>query len=327
MKEINKILVITLSNVGDVILTTPVIKILKENFPHSSLSVMCSERVSELFDSDPIIDKVIIYNKFITLKEKIKLVLKLRKKKYDIVLDLRHTLFPLFLGAKYNNSVFKIRENSNIHKRDFHLNDLNELNLNLNIDKKLPYLYISDNIRKKVKGILEKNMLEENDYIVVSPGGGSGAKLWPKENFLKLCNLIKKNYGYKILLVGDKEDKKITKWIYEKINPEAKIIDMAGKTTLLPLAGIVKNSKLLITNDSGVLHIGSAVRTPIIAIFGPTNEQNYGPLGDKTKVIKKDFNCRPCIYASCGNYQPCLSYIDPSTVYKEVQEFFNSEKV
>lgn len=323
MKEINKILVITLSNIGDVILTTPVIKLLKERFPESSLSVMCSNRVAELFHPDPLVENVIVYNKHIPLSKKIELTFRLRKMNYDIVVDLRHTLFPLFLGAKYSNAVFKLRKNMNIHKRDFHLKDLLELNLNLEIEKKLPYIHISEETRKEVEGMLEKKMGEKKKYIVVSPGGGSNAKLWPKEKFLELCKLIESNFNYKFFLVGDKKDRKITEWICNSINSKNQLIDIAGETSLLELGEVIKRANLLITNDSGILHIGSAVKTPVVALFGPTNEINYGPLGEKTKVIKKEMDCRPCVYAQCKSSQPCLDKIRVSEVYEAVKNFLN----
>jgi len=326
---VNKILVITLSNIGDVILTTPVLEVLYNNFPDAYIAVICSKRTAEFFLSDPRVNEVIIYFKHTSIFKKFNLARKLRKKKFDVVLDLRHTLFPLFIGPKYRTSVFNIRKNSfNTHKRDFHLNRLKELKLDIDINSPLPNIYVSKEVKWKVDEILKRYKLTDCSYIVINPGGRSKSKLWAKEKFLKLCKKIINNYNYKILLVGDIDDDKIARWIFQNINVNEKIVNLAGKTSLLQLTEVLRRAQLLITNDSGILHIGSAAKVSIIAIFGPTNEYHYGPLGKNSIVVKSNMDCRPCVYAKCIDALTCLDNISVSKVYEGVERVLkNNQKV
>ena len=99
--QVNRILVITLSNVGDIILTTPVIKALAKEFPKRRIDVMVGPQGKEIFEKDPHVFKVIIYDKHLAIGEKRRLQLKLKKLRYDLVVDIRNTVFPLLIGPKY----------------------------------------------------------------------------------------------------------------------------------------------------------------------------------------------------------------------------------
>ncbi len=125
--KINNILVITLSNIGDAVLTFPVIDALRQQFSNAALSIMVSAQTRELFENNPNIREVIIYNKRAPLKAKVRLVLQLRKKRYDLVIDLRNTLFPYLIKAPLRGSLDKIRSifcrtpRNLSHMRDRHL--------------------------------------------------------------------------------------------------------------------------------------------------------------------------------------------------------------
>ena len=115
--KINKILFITLSNIGDVILTLPVLDILKERFPEARITVMVGERPKEIFENNPDIEMVIVYNKFSKLKEKIKLFNELKKQRFNLVIDLRNSFFGMFLPARYKTSSFMSIPKDVIHMK------------------------------------------------------------------------------------------------------------------------------------------------------------------------------------------------------------------
>ena len=115
--KIKRILFISLSNVGDIILTTPVLKVLSENFPEARLDVMVGPRGGELFKNHPAIFKVIIYDKHVPVGNKQRLIRKLRKVKYDLIVDMRNSLFPILLGARYRTSPIHNAPTSIKHKK------------------------------------------------------------------------------------------------------------------------------------------------------------------------------------------------------------------
>ncbi len=118
---INKILFITLSNIGDVILTLPALDFLREEFPSAKITVIAGARPKEIFEDNPNINRLIVYNKHSKLKEKIKLFQELKQEKFDLVVDLRNSLFGAFLPAKYKTSPFLSLPKNMPHMKDRHL--------------------------------------------------------------------------------------------------------------------------------------------------------------------------------------------------------------
>ena len=129
--DIKRILLITLSNIGDIILTTPAVSVLEKEFPGARLDVMVGPQGENIFKTHPRVFKVIIYDKHIPVKQKRRLIAKLRNMKYDLIVDLRNTLFPFLVGAKYRTSpIQKPPEGGLLHKRDLHLWKLKQLGIN-----------------------------------------------------------------------------------------------------------------------------------------------------------------------------------------------------
>lgn len=306
--KINKILFITLSNIGDVILTLPVLDSLKQKFPDAKITVMSGPRSSQIFQDNPGINRLIVYDKHVKLGEKIKLFNLLKKDCFDLVVDLRNSLFGALLPAKYKTSPFTRIPKSIKHAKDRHLYKLDRL---LNPDSKLPtkssFFYADSGEKGYTNGILRKNNISENDRIaVISCGARSHTKRWPKEKFAELIPVLSKEFGFKVILAGDKDDVSINKYITD--NLKIAVLDSTGKTTLAQLSFLLKKAVLVVTNDSAVLHLASYLNRPVVAIFGPTDEKKYGPWSGNSAVVKKEIFCRPCQKAQCRwPYSPRLS--------------------
>ncbi len=276
----NKILFITLSNIGDVILTLPVLDSLRNSFPQAKITVMVGPRPKEIFENNPNIERLIIYDKHSKLKEKIRLLNELKRENFDIVVDLRNSFLGVFLCAKYKTSPFHLIPKNIRHMKDRHLcraqgsrlKDQGETRL---ITKNVS-LYIESEDEEYIDNILkESNIKESDNVVVIAAGARSHIKRWAKEKFAELISSLIKEFGVKIVLAGDKDDISINKYIAEYLRYPA--IDLTAKTTITQLAYLLKKARLLVTNDSAVLHLGSYLNIPTVAIFGPTNEVKYGP--------------------------------------------------
>ena len=317
-EKVKNILVITLSNIGDIILTTPVVETLLREFPDSKLDVMVGPHGREIFGHHKNVRKIFIYDKHVPFIEKFKLFLRLRKEKYNLVVDLRNTILPLVLGAKYNTSSIKRDTKSSLHKKDHHLSRLEDLG----VDTKNAKFYIpyEESDKKHVDKLLEA--LNGKPFIAVSPGAKSHVKRWPLKNFAKLCDMLKKESGHEVILIGDGNDRIVIERIL--FNSEEKPLNFLEKTNIRELAYLVEKSSLLITNDSAPLHVGSAVNSKILSFFGPTDEKKYGPATkSESKVLKRDIECRPCQIAQCikdDNKYECLKHISPEEAYNKVKE-------
>ena len=190
-----KILFITLSNIGDCILTLPVLDALRQKYPLAEVTCLVPDRPSEIFINNPAIERVIIFDKYTKLSEKIKLFFSLSRENFDIVVDLRNSFFGAFLPVKKRSSPLRIIPAEIKHSKDRHLfwagfgDDFigSKLHESLTItpqDSK----YIDDTLS-------ELNLINSNKLIVVSPGARSHVKCWDKQSFSQLCRQLLMKVG------------------------------------------------------------------------------------------------------------------------------------
>jgi len=323
---INNILFITLSNIGDVILTLPVLDVLRENFPGAKITVLVGPRPKEIFQGNPYINRLIIYDKHSRLKEKIKLFNTLRRERFDIIVDLRNSFLGAFLPAQKKTSPFLVIPKDIKHMKDRHLyrisnSCLSGRQVKFQIPSKIQKasLYIKPEDEEYIKNILrENNITGQDKIIIISAGARSHIKRWAQDKFVELISSLIKEFGVKIVLAGDKDDAPINKYIVQ--HSRYPIVDLNAKTDIAKLACLLKKSKLVITNDSATLHLASYLDIPVAAIFGPTNEIKYGPWSGIYSIAKKDIFCRPCEKAQCrfGTFK-CMQLIKTEDVLRQAR--------
>ncbi len=323
MTKPEKILFITLTNIGDAILTLPVIDELRAYLPQAEITVLTGPRPSELFEDNPYIKRAIIYDKHSSLSLKLGLFRMLRQEKFDVVVDLRNSLFGLFLAAGYKTSVFSGAPGRIKHMRQRHLYKIRGIIEALGaakselLHRSLPY-YQAD--RAYIETILKESGTGPGDkVIVVSAGGRSQTKLWPKEKFARLIEALDKEYKAGIVLIGDQGDSGASQYIRQ--NCQVPVLDLSGRTTLKQAALLLQRASVLITNDSANLHLASYLDIPVVAIFGPTDEFKYGPWSSNCRTVKKEIACRPCMKARCryGTIE-CLQRVSPEEVLCQLKQ-------
>ena len=295
--KVKKILVINLSNIGDAVLTTPVIQALRENFPRAHLAVLVGPRAFAVFKNDRRIDNRIVYDKKIAWKNKLGLVNRLRQDRYDLVVDLRNSVFNIFLGARYRTSIFAQAPKSLTHMKDRHLWKLKSIRMYIDYAR-APSVEINEDDSCFVDRIFSKHQIKDKQTIVaVAVGARSLTKRWTKQGFQQLIQRLIKEYNARIILVGDKQDLQLAQ--EASVGVKEKVINLCGKTTIGQLAYLLSRSNLLVSNDSAPMHLGWAMSTPVVAIFGPTDFNKYAPGGARDAVIRKEMPCAPCEEALC----------------------------
>lgn len=309
--EVKRILFISLSNIGDIILTTPVLTVLRREFPSAVIDVMAGPNGLEIFSGHPSVSNFIVYDKFSALNIKQRLIRTLRKNRYDLIVDLRNSLFPFLIGSRYRTAVGHITPKHAMYKKDEHLAQLKNLGLDVK-DAQFSF-YVSQKDKVFVEMVLTDMKIKRN-FAVVSPGAKSHIKRWTTEGFAVLCDRIIQDLGLDIVMVGDGEDKKITAEITSFMRNKA--FDLAGKFTLRQLGGLIGMAKVLITNDSAALHIGSALGVKVVALFGPTDPRKYGPNHKGSVVIRKKLACSPCEAAQCKKNHECMKLIGADEVFE-----------
>ncbi|MBL7151183.1 MAG: lipopolysaccharide heptosyltransferase II [Candidatus Omnitrophica bacterium] len=319
---VKKILFITLSNIGDCILTLPALDFLCQKFPQARITLITAERPRQLFEDNPRIEKLIAYQKRAGFKENFRIFLRLKKEKFDAVIDLRNTLFGALLPAQYKIPAF-LRIPADMHMKDRHLYKAYS-RWSIVHSKKLASKTISLPIKKDDEEYIEKIFIENNikkddKIIVIAPGARSHIKRWGRDKFSLLCRELAQQ-EFRIILAGDRDDRQIADYIIQK-DPKAGLVNLCGQTTLSQLGALLKETALLISNDSAVLHLGSYLNIPVLAVFGPTDDRKYGPWSDTSAVVKKEVFCRPCEKAQCRfGTLDCMRLVTVEEVLRQVKQ-------
>jgi len=333
MKRINKenvksILLISLSNLGDIILTTPVLDKLCNEFSGAEIDVVTSVVGKEVFASHNRVAKVIVYKKRQNLRDRIRFIKDLRIAKYDLVIDLKNSFLPYLIGSKYRSSlisstIFSLKNiKKSLHKKDEHLSKIIPF---VKDSFKDSHFFVP--IREKDKEFIHKILesVSHEHIVIISPGAKSHLKRWDAKKYALLSDRLVSELGCKVFVVGNDDDLEVVdKFLLSAKEP---VTDLCGKTSIGALSLLMKRAALVITNDSAPLHIASSVNAHVIAIFGPTDEKKYGPLSKLNRVIKPIAQCRPCEEALCkiGPDEGCIQRITVEEVFEKAKEFFQNK--
>ncbi|MFH1791405.1 MAG: glycosyltransferase family 9 protein [Candidatus Omnitrophota bacterium] len=320
-EKINRALVITLSNVGDAVLTLPVIDALAAGLPRARIDVLAAPGVMDIFEHDPRVSKVFMYDKRSGIFEKYRLIKKLRGMGYDIVVDLKNTFIPILLLSRYRTAVFRPVKGI-MHKRDEHL--LRISGIGFNTDSACFVFPILEDEKDNADRLLGE-AFGGREFVIVNPGAKSCLKRWPADRYAGLCDRIIGELHLGVAIVGSNQgranpnsDRFVADNVIKAMKEKAG--DFVGKTGMGELAHLMKNAKAVVTNDSGPLHVASAVNTPTVAVFGPTDEAKYGPLADSSVVVRENIECAPCGKARCVRAHECLNNISVDRVFSPLKK-------
>ncbi len=317
--EIKKILVVSLSNPGDVILTFPVVDILLENFPDAPLSVVAGEKAKEFFTGNPFIQNVYVFNKKSSSWDKLSWVLHLRRERFDLIVDLRNTAIPFFAGGQYRTS-YRMSKKPLMHMKEKHLNRLRTVLDFSHESRTRRAIYITAQDKKFVDDVFKSGIGEGETFVVVSPGAANHIKRWREEGFARVCESLAARHKAKIVFVGDQNDRALARSIAAQMKHP--VVDLTAQTTLLQLAEVIHRAKLVIANDSAVMHLASYLNVPTLAIFGPTDEHKYGPWSDRSWVVRKNLFCSPCEKSGCAYHHECMEEIRSEEVLSVLEKNF-----
>lgn len=306
-----RILVIQTAFIGDVILTLPLIQVLKRNFRDSAIDVVATPQAAGLFANHPAVSQVIPYDKrgvdsgvggFLRLKKK------LAEGNYELAIvphrSVRSALLAMMAGIGkrigFNNSAGRwlftdlVRYQSDKHEIERNLSLLEALGV-VGTNRELPSLYPSEEDKKTIERLLEESGTNHTRTLVaIAPGTIWNTKRWIKERFAEVARRLAQE-GRSVVLIGSDADRSLCDEI-KKLANEGHILNTAGDLTLLQSAELIRRSGAIISNDSAPMHMGVAVRTPVIAIFGATVPAfGFSPYGDRDVVVETlGLPCRPC---------------------------------
>ena len=341
------ILIIKPSSLGDVIHALPVLKILKKRFPEVRLSWFINEELSGLIEENPYIDEIFLFQrkqwkKWVSIPsniiELIRLIMKIRKRRFDTVIDLQGLLRSGIISFLSGSSKRLGFENAREHSPLFYTDKIVLPDKKIHSVERYVYsvktLGIEDEERDFtitipgrdidfVENFLRENKIGDiNKMIIINPWARWKTKCWPIRYYISLIKKLKSK-GYFPVLIGDEESKeKIEELKGVFSDPPAFFVGQSLKR----LTGLVKKAGLMVTNDTGPMHIAAAVNTPVVAIFGPTDPCLTGPYGKGHIVIQKETGCNPCFQRECPKLHKCMHNITVDEVFKAVKEKLGEEE-
>ncbi len=218
--KVNKILVVSLTNIGDVILTFPVIDILKEDFPSAKLSVIIGPKAESLLSENPHFKKVYIFDKHQLPLRTLSWIFELRREHYDLVIDLRNTAIPFMIAPRYRTS-YRVEKNSDLHMRRKHLNHLRTVYETQKENGEKCALFVSETEKNYVRELIDREIGRDQKYVIVAAGAADSSKRWSEENFALVCNQVAEDNNLKIVFVGDDEDRKVAQHVNKLMEIEA----------------------------------------------------------------------------------------------------------
>lgn len=333
---IMRILIVQTAFIGDVILITPLIRAVRELYPEAVIDVMVVPSAAKLLENNPHLNEVLSFAKHHNpAAEMLKTVRLLKSRHYDLAISphssgrthllLRLAKIPLRIGFDRGPAPFlltaKIKHPSNMHKINKNLALLKMLSPR-DFSMQSELFPSAENIDNATR-LLSK--LGTAKKIAVAPGSIWTTKCWPLEHYTLLTSKLVA-MGYAIVLIGGDGDWEKCDRIERVIrndNPEALLLNLAGKTDLLESAAVIGKCDLMICNDSGALHIANAMQTRVFAFFGPTvTSIGYYPYREGDRVFEISLVCRPC--GSHGGHEcprghhACMQQISVNSVYDAV---------
>lgn len=336
MRKIENILVVQTAFIGDVILTLPLVQVLKEYFAFSNIDVVVVPRAAELLANHPAIGETIVYDKRgadAGWKGFKRLLQVIRSKKYDLALlphrSLRSGLLAFLAGIPlrigFSKSVARpfysksVKLEKGLHEIERNLSLLGGIGIEHH-QKVLPDLYPSEQAKKKVDRLLaDFGLSDAHNLIGIAPGTVWNTKRWLEEGFAVLIKQLSEN-GWKSVLLGGKGDEALCSEILA-LSGDTHAHSLAGKLSLLESAELLRRCRSLVSNDSAPMHLAVAMRTPVVAIFGATVPAfGFAPYGEHDVVVEtRGLSCRPCSNHG-GEKCPiktfeCMKQITPEKVF------------
>ncbi len=331
--KINKILIIKPRGIGDVVLSTITLDNLRKDFPEAEIDYL-TEKPSDAFLKITVnINNVLVLNKS-TLKDKISTILKVRKRKYDLVFDFYSNPFTAqitffsgakyragfpYVGRKYAYNLYGPEERDKYHSAILHLKFLDKLGLNS--DAQNIHFGIDAESQSKADFFFFNNFSESDLVIAVSPSGGWDSKKAPIEKFAEFADEAATHLNAKILIMWGPDDKNEAEAISSLMVNKAYL---APPTSIVEMGAFFKNANLTLANDSGPMHISAAVGTPTLGLFGPTAPEFQGPFGKKNDyIILDDLDCIRCNLLKCPRNKECFYNIGTSSVIDKMKRMLN----
>ncbi len=339
-ESINRILIIRLSSIGDIILATPVPRVLKNHFPAAQIDFIVKKQFAPLLHGNPYINNVLTLDTLQGRRELDRLKNQLRTRKYDLIVDIHKNFRSHFLKAglpgikvTFKKYAFKrfllVKFGWNLFRTVIpvtrrYLNSLAAFGIT--DDRLGPQVFIDPATQQRMDQLLQnKGFDTTRPVICMAPGAGFFTKRWPVEYFSQLAERCRTELNAQIVLLGNTQDQQLTRQMNAQLTDNA-ALDLAGSLEIMEAACVINRADLVVCNDSGLMHLAAALKKKTIAVFGSTTrELGFFPDNPQARVMEnKNLPCRPCSHIGrkkCPKQHfKCMRDILPDAVFQAIRE-------
>jgi ADP-heptose:LPS heptosyltransferase len=274
---LNKILFISLSNIGDAVMTTPVLYELHLAWPGATIDIVAGQRSQPVFEHCPWRGEIFIKNKKAWLRGYPSLLLKLWRTRYDLVVDLRTDGFAWLLRAGQRRHK-EPRRRQDRHAVEEHLSVITDLT-ELSPDPRT-HLWLSDSNRA-----FAERTLDHGHWLAIGPGCGGPEKVWPGDRYGAVIDALSDRFNG-VVLLGGSGDRDYARHVTD--SSDTTILDLTGQTGILEAAAVMERCELFIGSDSGLGHLAGAVNTPTLTLFGVGQPHRYRPWQERAEWLAGD---------------------------------------
>jgi predicted lipopolysaccharide heptosyltransferase III len=329
-----RILVIKLRYVGDVLLATPVLSRLRESFPKAHLAMLVNAGTDDVVRDHPALNEVLVLERGSLIRQW-RFVRELRRRRFDLVVDLtdadRSALLcwlssaPVRIGyngeGRWRGVLYTqvvAADRFAMHTVRYHLQAMEALGLTG--PPPAPMLIVAPEVRREADRLLREAGVDgARPFACLHPGARWWFKAWPAERFAALADLIQTETRAQALFLGSDQDRSFESRIADGMKTAFR--SLIGKTSLRALAAVLERAALMVSNDNGPMHMGAALRVPVIGLFGPSDPAIWGPWGDGHRTFYKGLDCRACFHPDCfRGEQNCMRLIALEEVWQVVRE-------
>jgi heptosyltransferase-2 len=307
-------------------MTTPALSALRAACPKAEIVLLVNPLVAPLFDCHPAIDRVLVYERkgrHQGLRGFLRMVAELRREHFDAAVLLQNAIeaallvfaaripyrggYPTDARRLFLTDAAELTSaDKALHHTEYYLTLLRRLGLdaqNYGLSLQLT----------RAEQLWAQDFLKSDNVIAVNPGAAYGsAKRWFPERFAAVADTLAERCGATILLTGGPGEHEIGEDIAAFMQHDC--INMVGRTNVRQMMALLNASRLLITNDSGPMHVAAAFDVPIVAIFGSTDHTTTSPVASKIEIVRKEVECAPCLLRQCPTDHRCMKNITSDDV-------------
>ncbi len=343
-ESLRRVLVIKLAHLGDVLLVSPVLSVLKARAPQADVDGLVYADTAPMLEGHPALSRLFTLgrgNKLSLLGSEISLLKKLRDRRYDLVVALsdkpRIAWLTRISGARYAVTAartdrpgfwqrsfthfYPLPRGNTRHTVEVHLDALRRLGLRPRPEEKRVVMVPGRAAEQRADELMAKHGLRAKGFVQMHPASRWLFKCWPAERVAQLIDILHSR-GERIVLTGAGDGNEAAYMEEVRKGLSQPVVDLAGQLELRALAALTGRARLFVGVDSAPMHIASAMGTPSVALFGPSGDVEWGPWQVAHRIVASDMPCRPCGVNGCGgsNRSECLETLPVARVLAAIDE-------